>query len=62
LINLLPIPALDGGRIVFILIEAVRKKAIDIKLENRIHQVGLNILLALMAIVTINDIFRLFRR
>jgi len=62
IINLLPIPALDGGRIVFILIEAVRKKAIDIKLENRIHQVGLNILLALMAIVTVNDIIRILTR
>jgi regulator of sigma E protease len=62
LANLLPIPALDGGRLVFIIIEWIRKKAIDINLENKIHSVGLTILLGLMAVVTINDIFRIFRR
>jgi regulator of sigma E protease len=62
LANLLPIPALDGGRLVFIIIEGIRKKAVDINLENRIHSVGLTILLGLMAVVTINDIFRIFRR
>jgi regulator of sigma E protease len=62
LANLLPIPALDGGRLVFIIIEWIRKKAIDINLENKIHSVGLTILLALMAVVTVNDIFRIFRR
>ena len=62
LANLLPIPALDGGRLVFIIIEGIRKKAVDINLENKIHSVGLMILLGLMAVVTINDIFRIFRR
>ncbi|MFH1709637.1 MAG: RIP metalloprotease RseP [bacterium] len=62
LLNLLPIPALDGGRLVFIVIGGIRRKAIDIKLENKIHQIGLTLLLALMAIVTVNDIFRIFRR
>jgi len=62
LANLLPIPALDGGRIVFIIIEGIRRKAMDINLENRIHQVGFNVLLALMAIVTAHDIFRIFKR
>ncbi len=62
LINLLPIPALDGGRLVFIVIEGIRKKAVDIELENKIHQVGLTLLLALMAVLTVNDIFRIFRR
>ena len=62
LANLLPIPALDGGRLVFIIIEGIRKKAVDINLENKIHSVGLTILLGLMAVVTINDIFRIFRR
>jgi regulator of sigma E protease len=62
LANLLPIPALDGGRLVFIIIEWIRKKAIDIKLENKIHSIGLTILLGLMAVVTVNDIFRIFRR
>lgn len=62
LANLLPIPALDGGRLVFIVIEWIRKKAVNIKLENKIHSIGLYILLGLMAVVTINDIFRIFRR
>jgi regulator of sigma E protease len=62
LVNLLPIPALDGGRLVFITLEGIRRKAMDIKLENRIHQVGFTLLLALMAIITVNDIFRIFRR
>lgn len=62
LVNLLPIPALDGGRLVFIVIEGIRKKAVDIALENKIHQVGLTILLAIMAVVTVNDIFRIFRK
>ncbi len=60
-INLLPLPALDGGRIVFVLIELIKRKPVDIKLENRINQAGLYVLLALMFLVTINDILRLFR-
>ncbi len=62
LVNLLPIPALDGGRLVFIVIEWIRRKAVDIKLENRIHQIGFSILLGFMAIVTVNDILRILRR
>jgi regulator of sigma E protease len=60
-LNLLPIPALDGGRIVFIIIEAFRGKALDIQKENQFHAVGLTLLLALMAILTVNDLLRLFR-
>ena len=60
-LNLLPLPALDGGHLVFILIEWVRKKPVDPHLENKIHAWGLAALLALMLLVTVNDIFRLFR-
>lgn len=60
-LNLLPIPALDGGRLIFILIEAVRGKPIDLKRENQFHSVGMVLLLTLMAVLTINDVFRLFR-
>lgn len=60
-INLLPLPALDGGRITFIIIELLRGKPIDIKTENKIHQWGLYLLLALMVLVTFNDVMRLFR-
>ncbi len=54
--NLLPIPALDGGRIVFVLIEMVRGKPIDPEVEGRIHQIGIMILLALGVLVMIYDV------
>ncbi len=58
--NLLPIPALDGGRLVFILIEAVRGKPIDQEKEAMIHLIGLAALMLLMVFVMYNDITRLF--
>ena len=54
--NLLPIPALDGGRVFFMLVELVRGKPIDPKKEGMVHFVGLVLLLLLMFIVTIGDI------
>ncbi|HPP30831.1 MAG TPA: RIP metalloprotease RseP [Soehngenia sp.] len=57
-INLLPFPALDGGRIVFLIIELVRGKPIDQKKEGLIHFIGLILLFALMIFVTYNDILR----
>ena len=54
--NLLPIPALDGGRIVFVLIEMVRGKPIDPKTEGRIHQIGVMALLVLGVLVMIYDL------
>jgi regulator of sigma E protease len=60
--NLLPLPALDGGRLVFIIIEAVRGKPIPIEQENKIHQWGLIALLLLAAVVTVNDLFRILKR
>lgn len=54
--NLLPIPALDGGRLFFILIEAIRRKPIPAKYEGYIHAVGMALLLLLMVIITFNDI------
>lgn len=54
--NLLPIPALDGGRIVFVLIEMVRGKPVDPETEGRIHQIGIMILLALGVLVMIYDL------
>jgi regulator of sigma E protease len=54
--NLLPIPGLDGGRILFVLIEIVRGKPVRPEFENRIHYVGLLILLGLFAIVMVNDL------
>ena len=58
--NLLPLPALDGGRLVFLIIEAVRGKAIDREKEGMVHFVGLMLLMILMVVVMFNDIQRLF--
>jgi regulator of sigma E protease len=55
--NLLPIPALDGGRILFILIEAVRGRRIAPEREAIIHFVGLVIMVSLMLLVIFYDIF-----
>ena len=57
--NLLPLPALDGGRIFFMLIELFRGKPINKKVEGIIHSVGMMLLMVLMVIVAYNDIFRL---
>lgn len=54
--NLLPLPALDGGRIVFVLIEMVRGKPVDPEIEGRIHQIGIMVLLALGVLVMIYDV------
>ena len=58
--NLLPIPALDGGRLVFLLIEAIRGKPIDRQKEGMVHFVGLMLLMVLMVYVMFNDIRKLF--
>lgn len=58
--NLLPLPALDGGRLVFLLIEAVRGKPINQKYEGYVHTIGFMLLILLMIVVTVNDIFKLF--
>lgn len=58
--NLLPIPALDGGRLLFLIIEAVRRKRIDPETEGKIHFAGLMLLLVLMVVVMFNDIRKIF--
>jgi regulator of sigma E protease len=55
--NLLPLPALDGGRILFVLIEAVRGRRVDPAREGLVHLVGMVMLLAIMAVITYQDIF-----
>lgn len=59
--NLLPLPALDGGRLFFLLIEGIRRKPIKPKYEGYIHGAGLALLLLLMVAVTFNDIVNLIR-
>jgi regulator of sigma E protease len=60
ILNLLPIPALDGGRIVFLGYEAVTKKKPNQKVENLMHTAVFFLLLGLMIYVTYHDILRLF--
>ena len=57
--NLLPLPALDGGRFLFLAVEAVRRKPVNPKYEGYVHAAGLVLLLLLMVVVTYNDIARI---
>lgn len=59
-INLVPFPAFDGGRILFLFIEKVKGSPVKPETENKIHTVGFFILMALMLYITFNDIFKLF--
>lgn len=58
--NLLPLPALDGGRLVFLIIELFRGKPINPKYEGYVHAVGLVLFMALFVFVAFNDIFKIF--
>jgi regulator of sigma E protease len=60
LFNLLPIPALDGGRLMFFLVEALRGKPIDRQKEGLVHFIGFALLMLLMLVVTWNDIKKFF--
>ena len=57
--NLLPIPALDGGRLVFLVIEAIRGKRVNPEREGMVHFIGLMALMVLMVVVLYNDVMRL---
>lgn len=59
-VNLIPFPAFDGGRILFLIIEKIKGKPVKPETENLIHNIGFFILLALIIYVTINDIIKLF--
>lgn len=56
-VNMLPLPALDGGRFLFLLIELIRRKPINQKYESMIHLVGMALLFLLMIVITFKDIF-----
>ena len=58
--NLLPIPALDGGKILILLIEAIRRKPMNQQTEINIQLLGFAILIALSLYVTYNDVLRIF--
>lgn len=59
--NLLPLPALDGGRILFLAIEAIRRKPVKREVEGYIHFAGIVILLLFMLIVSFKDVINLFK-
>ncbi|MDO8566608.1 MAG: M50 family metallopeptidase [bacterium] len=59
LINLIPIPALDGGRLLFVIIESVIRRPIKVSVANAVNAVGFIFLILLMLVVTANDIFKI---
>jgi len=62
IINILPFPALDGGRLLFVVIEGVTGKKVRANWERYVHQIGMIILLTLMVLVTLNDLVRIFSK
>ncbi len=60
--NLLPIPALDGGRLVFLIIEAIRGKALPTEKESMVHFLGFVFLMGLMVLILFNDVSKIFLR
>ncbi|PIZ98433.1 MAG: hypothetical protein COX78_03165, partial [Candidatus Levybacteria bacterium CG_4_10_14_0_2_um_filter_35_8] len=60
ILNILPIPALDGGRLFFILIEVVTGRKVNRKFEGYAHAIGMVLLLGLITVITLHDLFRLF--
>ncbi len=59
-INLIPLPAFDGGRILFLIIEKIKGSPVKPETENKIHTIGFLLLMILMVYITFNDILRLF--
>ena len=60
IMNLLPLPSLDGGRLIFLILEAIRRKPIPPEKEGMVHAIGLGLLLMLFVFITYKDILRLF--
>ena len=58
--NLLPLPALDGGRLVFLLVEAIRGKKVDPEKEGMVHFIGLVFFMVLMVFLLFNDLVNIF--
>lgn len=60
LINVIPVPALDGGRLLFVLIEAIIRKPLPKSIANAANTVGFGLLILLMLVVTAHDVFKIF--
>lgn len=59
-VNFLPIPAFDGGRLLFLIIEKIKGSPVNQKIENTIHGIALALLMILMLVITVNDVIKLF--
>lgn len=59
-LNFLPIPAFDGGRILFLIIEKIKGSRVKPEIENMIHGIGFALLMILMLVVSYNDIVKIF--
>jgi regulator of sigma E protease len=59
IINFMPFPALDGGRVLFLIIEKIRGKAVNQRIENLVHNIGFAVLLTLVALITFRDVAHL---
>jgi len=59
IVNLLPLPALDGGRLIFLIVEAIRRKPVPAKYEGIVHMIGFALLMVLMVFIAFNDIMKL---
>lgn len=62
ILNILPIPALDGGRVLFLAIEKIRGRAVSSHIEDRVHQIGFLLLMVLVFVITFHDITNLFHK
>ena len=60
-INLFPIPAMDGGRLLFLMIEGIRRKPMDREKEGIVHFAGFVLLMSFMVFVAYQDVLRIFR-
>ena len=61
-INVIPFPAFDGGRILFVIIEKIKGSPVSPKIENMIHTIGFSLLMLLMLLITYQDILRLLHK
>jgi regulator of sigma E protease len=60
-LNLLPIPVLDGGHFMFLVAEAIRRKPLSLQLRLRLTQIGMLVVLAIMVLAISNDVLKFFR-
>jgi len=62
IVNILLFPALDGGRLIFLVYEVVFRRKVSPNIEILVNQIGMVILLSLMVLITVNDVLRLLKK